>query len=44
MLYLKSLANVIDNSGALVVECIKVLRKGPKSPATVGMSFSSVLS
>jgi ribosomal protein L14 len=36
MLYLKSLVNVIDNSGAMIVECIKVLRKGPRTPARIG--------
>ncbi|KAG5359961.1 50S ribosomal protein [Yarrowia sp. C11] len=36
MLYLKSLINCIDNSGALLVECIKVLRKSPKNYAGVG--------
>ncbi|SCU87509.1 LADA_0E04412g1_1 [Lachancea dasiensis] len=37
MIYLKSMLRVIDNSGAQMAECIKVLRKGsPKSPARVG--------
>lgn len=36
MLYLKSLVKVLDNSGALVVECIKVLKKPPKSSARIG--------
>lgn len=36
MLYLKSLVNVIDNSGAMLCECIKVLRKGPRTPARIG--------
>ncbi|ODQ82210.1 hypothetical protein BABINDRAFT_31273 [Babjeviella inositovora NRRL Y-12698] len=36
MLYLKSLLKVIDNSGAQVVECIKVLRKTPMNYATLG--------
>lgn len=36
MIYLKSLLNVIDNSGALVVECIKVLGKNPKNHARIG--------
>lgn len=36
MLYLKSLAKVLDNSGAQVVECIKVLRKSPKNCAKIG--------
>ncbi|KAF3986846.1 hypothetical protein FT663_04705 [Candidozyma haemuli var. vulneris] len=36
MIYLKSLLNVIDNSGAQVVECIKVLRHGPRNFGKVG--------
>ncbi|GME68725.1 hypothetical protein B5S31_g959 [[Candida] boidinii] len=36
MIYLKSLLRVIDNSGAELVECIKVLRKTPKNFAAVG--------
>ncbi|CAN6671871.1 large ribosomal subunit protein uL14m [Trichomonascus vanleenenianus] len=36
MLYLKSMLNVIDNSGAMMVECIKVLKKGPRTPARIG--------
>ncbi|PRT56135.1 54S ribosomal protein L38, mitochondrial [Wickerhamiella sorbophila] len=36
MLYLKSLVKVLDNSGAQVVECIKVLRKSPSNCARVG--------
>ncbi|VVT55014.1 mitochondrial 54S ribosomal protein uL14m [Magnusiomyces paraingens] len=36
MIYLKSLLNVVDNSGALVVECIKVLGKKPKNHARIG--------
>lgn len=36
MLYLKSLVKVLDNSGAQVVECIKVLRKGQKNCANIG--------
>lgn len=37
MLYLKSMIKVIDNSGAQIVECIKVLRKGsPQTPAKIG--------
>lgn len=37
MIYLKSMLRVIDNSGAQMAECIKVLRKGsPKSPAKIG--------
>lgn len=37
MIFLKSVIKVIDNSGAQLAECIKVIRKGsPKSPAMVG--------
>ncbi|SCV01699.1 LAMI_0G13168g1_1 [Lachancea mirantina] len=37
MIYLKSILKVVDNSGAQLAECIKVLRKGsPKSPGRVG--------
>ncbi|CDO56550.1 similar to Saccharomyces cerevisiae YKL170W MRPL38 Mitochondrial ribosomal protein of the large subunit [Geotrichum candidum] len=36
MLYLKSMLNVIDNSGAMLVECIKVLGKSPKNNARIG--------
>lgn len=36
MIYLKTLLKVIDNSGAELVECIKVLRKKPMSCANVG--------
>ncbi|ODQ64087.1 ribosomal protein L14 [Nadsonia fulvescens var. elongata DSM 6958] len=36
MLLLKSMINVIDNSGALLVECVNVLKKGNKSHASVG--------
>ncbi|CCH46932.1 50S ribosomal protein L14 [Wickerhamomyces ciferrii] len=36
MLYLKSMLKVIDNSGGLMAECIKVLRKSPKNYASVG--------
>ena len=36
MLYLKSLVNVLDNSGAQIVECIKVLGKNPKNCARIG--------
>lgn len=43
MIYLKSLLNVIDNSGALVVECIKVLRHGPRSCAHVGDQITVVV-
>jgi len=34
MIQLKTMVNCIDNSGAAVVECIKVLRK--KGPASIG--------
>jgi len=34
MIQLKTMVNCIDNSGAAVVECIKVLRK--KGPARIG--------
>lgn len=36
MIYLKSLLNVVDNSGAIVVECIKVLGKRPMNHARIG--------
>ncbi|KAH3899686.1 probable 54S ribosomal protein L38, mitochondrial [Saccharomycodes ludwigii] len=37
MIYLKSILKVIDNSGAQLGECIKVMKKGsPKSPAKIG--------
>ncbi|VEU21843.1 DEKNAAC102834 [Brettanomyces naardenensis] len=36
MIYLKTMLKVIDNSGAELVECIKVLRKNPKNFAKVG--------
>lgn len=36
MIYLKSLLNCIDNSGAQIVECVKVLKKSPKNFASVG--------
>ncbi|GMM38488.1 mitochondrial 54S ribosomal protein YmL38/YmL34 [Saccharomycopsis crataegensis] len=36
MIYLKSMLNVIDNSGAQLAECIKVLRKSPKNHAQLG--------
>ncbi|CCD22251.1 mitochondrial 54S ribosomal protein uL14m NDAI_0A00930 [Naumovozyma dairenensis CBS 421] len=35
MIYLKSMLKVIDNSGAQLAECIKILRKG--SPKTAGL-------
>ncbi|EME84812.1 uncharacterized protein MYCFIDRAFT_65047 [Pseudocercospora fijiensis CIRAD86] len=34
MIQLKTMVNVIDNSGAAIAECVKVLKK--KRPATVG--------
>lgn len=43
MIYLKSLLNVIDNSGAHVVECIKVLRHGPMNYARVGDEITVVV-
>lgn len=43
MIYLKSLLNVIDNSGAQVVECIKVLRHGPRNFARVGDEITVVV-
>ncbi|ODV86058.1 hypothetical protein CANARDRAFT_7419 [[Candida] arabinofermentans NRRL YB-2248] len=36
MIYLKTMLRVIDNSGAQLVECIKVLRKKPTNFAKVG--------
>ncbi|KAH3670267.1 hypothetical protein WICMUC_004920 [Wickerhamomyces mucosus] len=43
MLYLKSLMKVIDNSGALQAECIKVLRKSPFNYASVGDEIVCVI-
>ncbi|WPK24707.1 hypothetical protein PUMCH_001990 [Australozyma saopauloensis] len=43
MIYLKSLLNVVDNSGAQIVECIKVLRHGPRSCAHVGDQITVVV-
>lgn len=43
MIYLKTLLNVIDNSGAQVVECIKVLRHNPKSCAHIGDQITCVV-
>lgn len=43
MIYLKSLLNVIDNSGAQIVECIKVLRHGPRNFAKVGDQITVVV-
>ncbi|KAF6069023.1 Ribosomal protein L14p/L23e family protein [Candida albicans] len=40
MIYLKSLLNVIDNSGAQVVECIKVLRR-PLQQELTGQSSTN---
>ncbi|KAK9379601.1 mitochondrial 54S ribosomal protein uL14m [Kockiozyma suomiensis] len=36
MIYLKTLLNVIDNSGASLVECVNVFGKGNKSAGRVG--------
>lgn len=37
MIYLKSILKVIDNSGAQLAECIKVIRRGsPYTPAKIG--------
>lgn len=43
MIYLKSLLKVIDNSGAQMVECIKVLRHGPRNCAKVGDEITVVV-
>ncbi|CAI5760095.1 unnamed protein product [Candida verbasci] len=43
MIYLKTLLNVIDNSGAQVVECIKVLRHKPKSFGKIGDQITCVV-
>ncbi|CUM64830.1 uncharacterized protein PRCAT00002445001 [Priceomyces carsonii] len=43
MIYLKTLLNVIDNSGAQVAECIKVLRHGPRNFAKVGDEITVVV-
>ena len=43
MIYLKSLLNVIDNSGAQVVERLKVLRHKPKSCAQIGDRITCVV-
>ncbi|KAI3403297.1 mrpl38 [Candida oxycetoniae] len=43
MIYLKTLLNVIDNSGAQVVECIKILRHKPKSCGHVGDQITCVV-
>lgn len=36
MIYLKTMLNVVDNSGAILVECIKVLGKRPMNNARIG--------
>ncbi|KAK9449852.1 mitochondrial 54S ribosomal protein uL14m [Limtongia smithiae] len=36
MIYLKTILNVIDNSGASLVECVNVFGKGSKTAARVG--------
>ena len=43
MIYLKTLLNVIDFSGAQVAECIKVLRHGPRNFAKVGDEITVVV-
>lgn len=44
MIYLKSMIKVIDNSGAQIAECIKVLGKGsPKSPGNIGDKIVCVI-
>ncbi|CCE63422.1 hypothetical protein TPHA_0E03320 [Tetrapisispora phaffii CBS 4417] len=44
MIYLKSIIKVIDNSGAQLVECIKVMRKGsPQTPAKIGDQIVAVV-
>lgn len=43
MLYLKSLVKVLDNSGAQMVECIKVLRKAPTNCARIGDRMTVVV-
>lgn len=43
MIYLKSVLNVIDNSGAQLAECIKVLRHNPKNFARVGDEITVVI-
>lgn len=43
MIYLKTLLNVVDNSGAQVVECIKVIRHGPRTCARVGDQITVVV-
>ncbi|KAK9474966.1 mitochondrial 54S ribosomal uL14m domain-containing protein [Dipodascopsis tothii] len=36
MIYLKSILNVIDNSGAIKAECINILKKGNKGFGQIG--------
>ncbi|KAG7664963.1 mrpl38 [[Candida] subhashii] len=43
MIYLKTLLNVIDNSGAQVVECIKVLGHRPRGFAQIGDHITVVV-
>lgn len=43
MIYHKTLLNVIDNSGAQIAECIKVLRHGPRNFAKVGDEITVVI-
>ncbi|CAK7903054.1 54S ribosomal protein L38, mitochondrial [[Candida] anglica] len=43
MIYLKTVLNVIDNSGAQLAECIKVLRHNPKNFAKVGDEITVVI-
>lgn len=43
MIYLKSLLNVVDNLGASIVECIKVLRHRPKGFAQIGDQITVVV-
>ncbi|CAK9441720.1 mitochondrial 54S ribosomal protein uL14m [Lodderomyces beijingensis] len=43
MIYLKTLLNVIDNSGAQIVECIKVARHKPKSSGSIGDIITCVV-
>ncbi|KAK9469344.1 ribosomal protein L14b/L23e [Lipomyces arxii] len=43
MIYLKTILNVIDNSGAALVECVNVLGKGPKSAGRIGDRITVVV-
>lgn len=43
MIYLKTLLKVVDNSGASIAECIKVLRKRPKGFASIGDEITVVI-